>query len=306
MRAKILALYPAPNGSYAGGLNYFDVSNTRNNWDQENARFDDAVSSKDNVFVRFTNQNQTTSVTDITPSREIIYPSDSKNLAVGWTHVFSPHLVNNVRYGWSRTAVGKQRADGYDASAANPLGLINEADQPGSYGPPSIGVTNYANPGSTEGTDIVREGMNMWTESLALQKGRHQITTGLDIRYQPIYMYEDWAATSIDFNGSYSGDPIADLLLGVPASSFTAIGDPQMNLRMWYQSYYVQDNAQLNQAIQDNPSSEQAYFLLARAYAGMGEKDKSDAMAKRLIAVRNANWQSAQNKGGSADPATIP
>jgi outer membrane receptor protein involved in Fe transport len=249
---KVLALYPSPNGTYPGGQNYHYVSDTINNWNQENFRFDYTISSKDNVFVRFTNQNQTTTVSDITPAREILYPSNPKNLAVGWTHTFSPHLVNNVRYGWAHTAVGEQRADGYNAADANPLGLINEADQPGSYGPPSFSVTNYANPGSTEGTDIVREGMNMWTESLMLQKGKHQITTGLDIRYEPIYMYEDWAATSITFNGSYSGDPIADLLLGVPSSGFTAIGDPQMNLRMWYEGYYGQDNYQVTRRLSIN------------------------------------------------------
>jgi hypothetical protein len=249
---KVLALYPTPNGLYPSGQNYHYVSNTTDNWDQENVRFDYTISHKDSVFVRFTNQNQTTNVTDITPSREIIYPSNPKNLAVGWTHSFSPNLVNNVRYGWSHTAVGEQRADGYNASDANPLGLINEVDQPGSYGPPSIGVTNYANPGSTEGTDIVREGMNMWTESLLYQKGRHQITGGLDIRYQPIFMYEDWAATNISFNGSYTGDPIGDLLLGVPNNGFTALGDPTMNLRMWYQSYYVQDNIQLSHRLSVN------------------------------------------------------
>ena len=249
---KILDLYPAANGTYAGGQNYFDVANTVDNWDQENVRFDWTISNADTVFARFINQNQTTSVSDITPSRGIIYPSDPKNLAIGWTHVFSPQLVNNVRYGWAHTAVGEQRADGYDASKSNPLGLIGEVDQPGSYGPPSIGVTNYANPGSTEGTDIVREGLNMWTESLMLQKGKHQITAGLDIRYEPIFMYEDWAATNISFNGSYSGDPVADLLLGVPNSGFTALGDPTMNLRMWYQSYYVQDNFQVNHKLSLN------------------------------------------------------
>jgi outer membrane receptor protein involved in Fe transport len=249
---KILALYPQANGSYSNGTNYFYVSDTTNNWDQESGRFDWTISPKDSVFVRFTNQNQTTSVTDITPAREIIYPSDPKNLAVGWTRVFSPRLVNNFRYGWSHTAVGEQRADGYNPAAANPLGLINEADQPGSYGPPSFGVTNYANPGSTEGTDIVREGMNMWTESLLIQKGKHEITAGTDIRYQPIYMYEDWAATSLGFNGAYSGDPIADLLLGVPSSGSTAIGDPELNLRSWYQAYYVQDNIKLGHKLTVN------------------------------------------------------
>lgn len=249
---KILSLYPAPNGSYVNNTNYLVVANTVDNWDQINARFDWALSGKDNVFVRYSNQNQTTDVNDITKYRQVVYPSNPKNLAIGWTRTFSPSLVNNFRYGWSHTAVGEQRGDGYDASEANPLGMINEADQPGSYGPPSIGVTNYANPGSTEGTDIVREGMNMWTDSLMLQKGRHQITAGVDVRYQPIYMYEDWAATSIDFNGTYSGDPVADLLLGVPASSFTAIGDPQMNLRMWYQAYYVEDNFQVSHRLTVN------------------------------------------------------
>lgn len=243
---KILNYYPAPNGTYASNQNYHYLAVTTDNWDQENVRWDYNISNNDTVFARFTNQNQTTSVTDITPSRAIIYPSNPKNLAVGWTHVFSPVLVNNLRYGWAHTAVGEQRADGYNPGASNPLGLIGEVDQPGSYGPPSFSVTNYANPGSTEGTDIVREGLNMWTEALQYQRGRHQITAGFDIRYEPIFMYEDWAATNISFNGTYSGDPVADLLLGVPNNGFTALGDPTLNLRMWYQSYYVSDNFKVN------------------------------------------------------------
>ncbi len=243
---KIASYYPAPNGTYSGGTNYFNVANTTEGWDQESGRVDYQISNKDSIFGRFTNQSQTTTVGDITPSRTIVYPSNPKNLVIGWTHVFNPNLVNNVRYGWTHTATGEQRADGFDATQANPLGLQNEADQPGSYGPPSFGVTNYANPGSTEGTDIVREGLNQWTESISLQKGKQQLSAGVDIRYEPIYLYEDWAATSLDFNGVYTGDPIADLLLGVPDATSTAIGSPLLNLRMWYQAYYAEDNVKVN------------------------------------------------------------
>ena len=244
---KIAAYYPAPNGSYSGGTtNYFNVADTTIGWDQESARVDYQISNKDSIFGRITNQSETTTQGDITPSRTIIFPSNPKNLVIGWTHVFNPNLVNNFRYGWTHTATGEQRADGYNAAQANPLGLINEADQPGSYGPPSFGVTGYANPGSTEGTDIVREGLNQWTDNISLQKGKQQISAGADIRYEPIYLYEDWAATSLSFNGVYTGDPVADLLLGVPDSGFTAIGDPLLNLRMWYQSYYAQDNVKIN------------------------------------------------------------
>lgn len=250
---KILAMYPDPNGSYNGGTtNRYDVATTTNNWDQGNARFDWQVSSKDSVFTRWTQNNQTVTTPGMTSYNEQLYPSAPKNLAIGWARTFSPSLVNNVRYGWAHTAVGLQRGDGYDKSRVNPLGLQNEDDQPGAYGPPNIGVSGYANPGSTNGTDLVREGLSMWTESLMWQKGHHQITTGLDIRYEPIYLFEDWSATNISFNGTYTGDPVADLLMGVPINTRTSLGDPTMNLKMWYQAYYVEDSWQANRKLSLN------------------------------------------------------
>jgi len=54
--------------------------------------------------------------------------------------------------------------------------------------------------------------------------------------------------------------------------------------------------AQLNLAVEENPGSEQAYFLLAKAYAQLGDKQKSEEMAKRLVSVRNANWKSSGHK----------
>jgi tetratricopeptide (TPR) repeat protein len=62
---------------------------------------------------------------------------------------------------------------------------------------------------------------------------------------------------------------------------------------------------QLNLAIQNNPNAEQGYFLLARAYAQMGDKEKSDEMRKRLDAVRNANWKGAGNQNKS-ESSTAP
>src|SRR6185437_2352358 len=240
---KILGLYPNPNGSYLNGTaNYFNVATTTNNWNQFSARIDYSVSEKDTIFGRYTGEYQTAIAPGMTSFNSQTFPSSPKNLAIGWTHTFSPRLVNDIRYGWSHTAVGLERTDGYDGSLANPLGLANEEDQPGSDGPPSIGVNGYGNPGSTNGTDIVREWLNMFTEALMFQTGKHQITAGLDIRYEPMYLYEDWSATSIGFSGVYTGDSVADLLMGVPDSTRTSFGGPTLNLKSWYQSYYVEDN----------------------------------------------------------------
>jgi tetratricopeptide (TPR) repeat protein len=52
--------------------------------------------------------------------------------------------------------------------------------------------------------------------------------------------------------------------------------------------------AQLTLAIEDNPSLEQPYNLLARTYDRLGDADKADAMAKRLASVRSANHGKSQ------------
>jgi outer membrane receptor protein involved in Fe transport len=250
---KILALYPSPNGSFVSNSNnYHYIQQTTNNWDQGNARFDWQLSPKNTLFVRFTDQSSNEAITALTKWGEVVYPSNPRNLAVGWTHILSPTLVNNLNYGWSHTAVGEARFDGYTAADANPLGLTNEIDEPGSYGYPQLGITNYGDPGTGIGADIVREGMNMWTDSLMWQRGKHQLTVGADIRYQPIYMYEDWKASTISFNGTETGDAIADVLVGVPSSAGNASGDPELNLRTWYQAYYLQDNWKLNHRLSFN------------------------------------------------------
>jgi tetratricopeptide (TPR) repeat protein len=48
---------------------------------------------------------------------------------------------------------------------------------------------------------------------------------------------------------------------------------------------------QLNLAIAENPRSEQAYFLLARAYGQLGDKEKSEEAEKQLVSIRNSNWK---------------
>ncbi len=240
---KTLAFFPMPSGSYLNGAdNYFAVANTINNWNQETGRIDWNPNPTNSLFVRMILQSQSQTVEGFTPYNTDVYPSDPKNLAVGWTHTFSPNLVNTLRWGWSHTSTGENRADGYDTALANPLGLKNEQDEPGADGPPSIGISGYANPGSPQGTDIMREGMIMTTDNLMMQRGHHQLSAGVDLRYEPTYFYEDWAASSLSFNGIYTGDPIADVLVGIPDYAQTAFGNPTLNMHRWYEGYYVQDN----------------------------------------------------------------
>jgi tetratricopeptide (TPR) repeat protein len=63
----------------------------------------------------------------------------------------------------------------------------------------------------------------------------------------------------------------------------------------------------LEEAVEYNPRAEEGYFLLARAYAGLGEKDKSDEMVKRLVNVRKENRPESKSENHpAADQAKSP
>ena len=100
-----------------------------------------------------------------------------------------------------------------------------------------------------------------------------------------------------------------ELQRAITADSHYAPARVEMGRLLLGENRFSECVDQLTLAVRDNPANEQAYFLLAKAYAGLGEKEKSDEMAKRLVAVRNANWQGTARKnaaGQDSKPATGP
>lgn len=55
----------------------------------------------------------------------------------------------------------------------------------------------------------------------------------------------------------------------------------------------------LEAAVEYNPRAEEGYLLLAKAYAALNEKAKSDEMVKRLVAVRKENRTTAESQPAS-------
>jgi outer membrane receptor protein involved in Fe transport len=243
---KILSYYPAPNGNYPGNLNFFTVEVQPFNWDQASGRVDYYASDKDRVFFRYSWEDGTITIPGIDPIAYSAYPSNPRNLAVGWSRTISPTMMNDFRLGWNSSWAGEIRANGYNTTMENPLDLNYPQPSPGAYGLPALYVSGYANPGPFQGTTIIKENMFLATDSLTFQKGKHSISVGGEVRYDPIYQDENWDAPNITFNGSYTGEPVGDILVGIPLTAGAAIGDPTLHWRRWYQAYYVQDNVKLS------------------------------------------------------------
>ncbi len=83
------------------------------------------------------------------------------------------------------------------------------------------------------------------------------------------------------------------LTKAIAIDSHYALAHAELGRILMNQDRLPEAVSQLSLAIEENPTFEQPMYLLAKAYDRLGETDKSDAMAKRLAAVRSAKHREA-------------
>jgi hypothetical protein len=231
--------FPAPN---APGLvnNYVATPVRRRTDDQYLVKWDYNVNDKDKLYVRFIRAVSTTSTTEqaysTLPGFGDKIPYYGTNIAVGWTHTFSPTLLNEVRLGFSRNQdIGVcehcPRAPGFIESFGinGPNGTTFQALSPSQEGFPAfefangyttIGDSNYR---PVESNDMVEK----FYDAITLIRGKHTITTGVDL--DPYQSFRDQAPFSphgqFFYSNLYSNFGISDFLLGYPSSAGRSITD---------------------------------------------------------------------------------
>jgi hypothetical protein len=231
--------FPAPN---APGLvsNYIATPVQRRGDNQYLAKWDYDLSDKDKVFIRFIRAVSTTFTTtqaySSLPGFGDKIPYQGTNAALGWTHTFSPTLLNEFRFGFSRNQdVGVcsscPRAPGFIASfgIAGPGGTTFSAISPSQEGFPAfefgsgytnIGDSNYR---PVESNDMVEK----YYDALTLIHGKHTLTMGVDL--DPYQSFRDQAPFSphgqFFYENLYSNFGFSDFLLGDPSSAGRSITD---------------------------------------------------------------------------------
>jgi Flp pilus assembly protein TadD len=95
----------------------------------------------------------------------------------------------------------------------------------------------------------------------------------------------------------HDADEEAVLAKAIEIDGHYALAHAEMGRILLNQNRLQDAVVQLNLAADDNPTLEQPYNLLARAYDRLGDTEKAAAMAKRLIAVRAANHKGSKPAG---------
>ena len=240
-------LFPLPTTGTTTN-NFVSSPSVPNNLQVGTGRMDYSWSEKNTFFGRYSSYWQTTDDTTTGPF-QIIYNQLIKhnwNIGGEWTHVFGPRTVSEARFSFGKVdnekwAKNQQNWDKILGIPGPTLGL----DQPNqiSGGPPIINLTGYSAM-STNGNQFIRlHYLYQYAYQVSHQIGNHSLRIGEEIRHYRMDITNSANPQgTFTFTGTYSGNAVSDLLLGVPATTQNLIG-PQLNDEInWEQAAYVQDN----------------------------------------------------------------
>jgi hypothetical protein len=176
------------------------------------------------------------------------------NVNLGWSRNITARLTNNLQSSFSRM---RQESSPYFANRENmaaELKIAGTSQNPMNWGPPALSFTNYA--GLTDGnSSLNRNQTSSVGDNLVWVHGQHNFTFGGDYRRQQFNQFADsngrgtytfnGSATSLLVNGiaqSGTGYDLADLLLGMPATSSIRYGNPDKYFRGSGYDFFVNDD----------------------------------------------------------------
>ena len=246
--AKIAALFPLPNRNVPGA-NYVSSPSETDNQNHFDLRVDHAIAHRDDLFSRysfvddrlFTPFAGSSGDSEI-PGYGLLVPSRAQNASLGETHIFTPALLNELRVAFNRVSNGDYQ-QGQGTSINHQLGLPELSSNPRDWGLSLISVSGFS-PIGDEDTSPEHGTTNTYqiADNATWTRGRHLVKFGFDIRILQENAYRDVESRGfISFQGVYTGNPLEELLLGLPTDSGGATMNNPEHLRSHSYDFFVND-----------------------------------------------------------------
>jgi hypothetical protein len=254
MQKYLTGYADTPNLTGVQGENFIVNAPQVDNDNSFDYRIDYHLAKSDSLFFRWTRMN----VTDDTPqgtkqvSQSIYHGTDAGG---GWDHVFSPHLIADVRAGWMQKPYqsGSVNSQGLTPALNSGLGGVKQ------FSAASVGLASpFAGVGSTYGSSPLNSSIRnnpLWNTSANLNwiSGKHNISFGyqyihiarIQINEGETFNFTNAVTDNPESTGT-TGNSLASALLGFPdnfSGSLTSISEVHINLGVY--GFYVQDTWRL-------------------------------------------------------------
>ena len=249
----LLNLYPLPNTNSSQN-NISSTTSGQYNSDQFSTRVDQHIGNNDEFYgvYEFLDSGQFYPLSNplcsarAVPGWGCFEYSRTQQATTGWTHIFSPTLVNEARFGYVRFGFQRLQQD-FNSDVVNRLGIGGLTDVgvvPNNNGAPQITLTGYTTIGGATNLPQARHDDNYnYIDNLTLTSGSHTFKFGFDylkILYNSFFVSSGRGAFS--FQGSFTGNSVADLLLGIPYQASRNPGPPTHNNISDNVGTYIQDD----------------------------------------------------------------
>jgi hypothetical protein len=244
----IAALYPLPNRA-TPLANYVSSPNLEDRNDQFDVRIDRPLGGKLDVTARYSFSDRTLDEPFSGPGFSLLpgygnrLDRRAQNFVASGVSVLSSRLVNEARFGYTRVANQVNQA-GAGTSINNQVGLPELSANPRDWGLSFITVTGYSPLGHEYNNP--QKGITdafQFVDTLTWSPGAHLFKAGFDFRAVKQDAFRDVQSRgNLTFTPfAYTGNALADLLLGLPTLTVGAQLDNPQRLRTENVGLFVQD-----------------------------------------------------------------
>ncbi len=304
-----LALLAQVPASTSGGLvqNLLAVDQQINPMNQFAVRIDHRLGNADNVFGRFTIYH----VSDRQPFGtsslgETLVPgfgrsvaTTSRSLALGHTHLFTARVMNELRFGFLDVSGGQTSLNqGIDFAAR--AGLRGVTTDPLDVGYPQVSFGGQFSTIGDPTSFVSRENRSYELyDNVLIDRGSHRLKFGgylFRLEFNPVNPTA--ARGAFAFNGQWSGNALADFLLGYPSAAQVGIGRADEHGRTTWLHVYAQDDWRIGSDLTVN------YGLRYEINGQMHDID--NRLSAIDVAVPGGRFVIASDDGGNLSPASRP
>ena len=245
--------FPAPNAP--GFFNYIHGATSGQDWREDLIRVDQNVSEKVKAFVRFIHDswNETDPLVqwsgDSFPTVHSTFNIPSRNLIAKVTTILNPTLLNEISYTY---------ASNYPSPTTPAMKILGATQKPSGYAVQQVFNENTFNlipdmsfTGGWGGISTLwgpwwaHHNISQASDDLTKQRGGHSLQVGVTTMFSITPVQSQTTPSSqgsYSFDGHFTGNPIADALMGLPNSYSELQGRRQPYYNYHQTEAYFQDD----------------------------------------------------------------
>jgi outer membrane receptor protein involved in Fe transport len=244
--ARILVpTIPAPNSP--GANNYTVIRNFVDDANTATARADQTLTNNHSLFQRFMYYKGTQLQPAAFTSTDL--PQRGRNLAVGHTWVMSSSWVNEIRFGYNYAYHLNAPISPEGRNWTSDLGLQNlaAATFPLAYGRPNVAMAGFSGQGEGGNTQGATENIYSLSNATSRTFSGHTLRFGMQAQFRKFdHLTDNSTRGNFTFNGNFTGNSVADFLLGYCSTCAGAFGASQATYNSATIAPFIDDNWQVN------------------------------------------------------------